>query len=176
MKIQELIRKLERVEAELPTIVLNEISQTALDAKDMLQQRLQETGKDSKGNSFRPYTEEYERFKQGKTERRQPTDRFGGIARQIKPKKLKSYPNKDVGYVNFTYEDRMLNNVGVLDKQTERDKVKVVVGPRAEENRDKMAGNIKQRGDIMALSSKEISELAGNLKKRFPARIKKALQ
>jgi hypothetical protein len=156
VKIQELIRKLERCEAELPTIVLNEISQTALDAKDMIQQRLQETGRDSKGNPFRPYSPEYQ--------------------------KEKTKAGKYKGIVDFTDENRMLNNIGVLDKRSDVNKAVVVVGARAEENRAKLAGNMngngktKGRGDILELQGKEISVLAANMKKRFPARIKKALQ
>jgi hypothetical protein len=156
VKINEYIRKLERLEAELPTIVLNEISSTALDAKDMLQQRLQETGLNSKGQPFRPYSPDYQE------------------------KKTKA--GKYKGIVDFTDENRMLNNIGVLDKRSDANKAVVVVGARAEENRAKLAGNMngngktKGRGDILELQGKEISILAGNMKKRFPARIKKALQ
>jgi hypothetical protein len=58
MTLNEFINNLEQTAAALSEIVFNEMEEAALDAKALLQQRIQEKGTDAKGNQFPGYSEQ----------------------------------------------------------------------------------------------------------------------
>lgn len=169
-------------------LLINSIEDIGLDAMDtaandsiaLLQRRLQEEGVDSEGNAWRPYSEQYKKYKekQGKTGN---------------------------GKVNFTLRDRMLNNIGIV-ATTKGQIITVRVRPRSEENQEKMfslsygqpagvvkgytrksnKGNIQVksydrketngRGRIMSLSDKEATIVSNIYKKRFLQKVNEILQ
>lgn len=106
--------KLNLLIGSLDEIVLDAMDTAAMDSIALLQRRLQEKGVDSDGNAWRPYSESYEKYKE----------------------KMGKAGN---GLVNFTYRDRMLNNIGIVSA-TKGQIVRVVVRPRSEENQEKMQG------------------------------------
>jgi hypothetical protein len=112
--LDQFIQKLQVLSDSLEDIVLDAMDTAALDSIALLQRRIQEEGKDAEGNAWRPYSEEYEKYKEkeGKTGN---------------------------GLVNFTFSGRMMNNIGIVAK-TKGQIVTVTVRPRSEENQLKMQG------------------------------------
>lgn len=108
------IGKLEVLIAELPSTTLDNVEIAAMDAQALLQQRLQEQGTDADGNPWRPYSPEYQ--------------------------KQKEKAGKYSGKVDFTLQDRMLNNIGLVVKQYRGSEALVVIKPRSKENQDKLTG------------------------------------
>jgi len=108
------IGKLEVLIAELPASTLDNVEIAAMDAQALLQQRLQEQGVDVQGTPWRPYSEEY--------------------------RKQKEKAGKYSGKVDFTLQDRMLNNIGLVVKEYRGKQALVVIKPRSKENQDKLTG------------------------------------
>ena len=101
------IGKLEVLIAELPSSTLDNVEIAAMDAQALLQRRLQEQGVDAQGNPWRPYSEEYQ--------------------------KQKEKAGKYSGKVDFTLQDRMLNNIGLVVKEYRGNQALVVIKPRSKE-------------------------------------------
>jgi hypothetical protein len=106
--------KLELLISQLPESTLDNVEIAAMDAQDLLQQRLQEQGVDAQGNPWRPYSDEYQKQKQ----------------------KAGKYSGK----VDFTLQDRMINNIGLVVKEYRGKQAFVVIKPRSKENQDKLTG------------------------------------
>jgi len=112
--LDQFIQKLQVLYDSLEDIVLDAMDTAALDSIALLQRRIQEEGKDAEGNAWRPYSEEYEKYKEkeGKTGN---------------------------GLVNFTFSGVMMRNIAIVSK-TKGQIVTVTVRPRSEENQLKMQG------------------------------------
>jgi len=112
--LDQFIQKLQVLSDSLEDIVLDAMDTAALDSIALLQRRIQEEGKDAEGNAWRPYSEEYEKYKEkeGKTGN---------------------------GLVNFTFSGVMMRNIAIVSK-TKGQIVTVTVRPRSEENQLKMQG------------------------------------
>lgn len=106
--------KLNLLISQLDELILDSMDTAAMDSIALLQRRLQEKGVDSEGNAWRPYSEKYKEYKdkQGKTGN---------------------------GLVNFTFQDRMINNIGIV-AITKGQICRVVVRPKSLENQEKMQG------------------------------------
>lgn len=112
--LDQFIQKIQLLSDSLEDIVLDAMDTAAMDSIALLQRRIQEEGKDAEGNAWRPYSEEYEKYKEKK-------GKTGN------------------GLVNFTFTGRMMNNIGIVSK-TKGQTVTVTVRPRSEENQLKMQG------------------------------------
>ncbi len=112
--LSEFVERLELLSDSIEDIMLDAMDTTAMDSIALLQRRIQEEGVDSDGNAWRPYSDEYEKYKEKK-----------GKAGN--------------GLVNFTFTGRMMNNIGIVSK-VKGQIVSVTVRPRSEENQDKMRG------------------------------------
>lgn len=140
---------------ELQGELVREVETVAETGKAMVIQRVSETGKDSKGASFKPYTRQWELKKRGAVS----TAKKEGAKKRAARRTAEATAEKPVGryrgFVDFTFTGRMLTNIGLVEKSDS----KVVVGGRNEDARLKMEGNDKNRKGWFRLSDKEIATL-----------------
>ena len=134
-----------------------EIETVATTGQAMVIDRVSETGKDSRGVAFKPYTPEWEAKKRqavgGKASAKKRKDRATAPATPEKPQ------GRYRGIVDFTFTGRMLSNIGLGEIQDTDKGVRVVVAGRTEETRAKMEGNDKYRPGWFTLSKSEKEEL-----------------
>lgn len=112
--LDQFIQKIQLLSDSIEDIVLDAQDTAALDAINLLTTRLVEEGKDAEGNAWRPYSEEYEKYKEKK-------GKTGN------------------GLVNFTFTGVMMRNIAIV-AQTKGQTVRTTVRPRSEENQLKMQG------------------------------------
>lgn len=148
---------------ELQGELVREVERVAETGKAMVIQRVGETGKDSKGASFKPYTRQWELKKRGAVS----TAKKGGAKKRAARRPAEATAEKLVGryrgFVDFTFTGRMLTNIGLVEKSDS----KVVIGGSSEETKKKMEGNDTHRKGWFRLSEKEIKELRDQSAERF---------
>jgi hypothetical protein len=185
MTIDEFNNLLERVIVELPAMNEDSMLIAASDAIAIIDRRITATGKDAKGQAFKPYSDQYEKKK---------------IA-------LGRYK----GHTDFRLTDRMMTNVAVRDKKSANGKTVLVIGTQGEgvkppevkkkeekneekksgkkekfkpfsgkdkkvpTNREKMEYNVKERGPILELSKTEIEDSKEDHAERIVSQIKQTL-
>ena len=134
MSLRKYKAHLLKIRDEILKEVISDAHKIALDAKALVKLRIQTTGTDSKGAQFLPYNPIY-----AKTGRR------------------------DKGYqstrVDFTRTGRMLGSLHTKTENRRGALVRVKVIPRGADNEKKLAGQYKKRGNILAVSDKELSIL-----------------
>lgn len=172
--LDAIIARLDSMLLVTQTQIEREMERTALDAVAIVTQRITETGKDAEGRAFKPYTPRYEQYKRGAV----GTAKREGAERREARKTAKATAEKPVGryrgFVDFTLSGRMLSNAGLQDgaigitqKSSTLDRVRVVVAGRTEETRAKMEGNDNSRPGWFRLSREEQLRLAARSKVRM---------
>lgn len=154
MSPAQLASRLDALAMELEGAIQRELERTAEDGKAMVIQRVSETGKDSRGASFTPYTPEWERRKRGAVGTAKKEGKAKRKARRTAPASPEKPVGRYRGFVDFTFTGRMLSNIGLVEKGK-----KVVVGGRSDETKKKMEGNNVHRPGWFRLSDKEIARL-----------------
>jgi hypothetical protein len=103
-----------------------------LNALSLIKRRISTTGTNAEGQLFRPYSKTYLAYKkeQGKL-------------------------NTLGDFVDFSFTGRMWRNTTLVASGQNT----VTIGPKADENMEKMRKNVKSRGPIMQLSEKELSQI-----------------
>lgn len=140
------------------------IAQTGL---AVVTQRVSETGKNSLGQDFPPYTPAYEQIK-----------RFGssastkeGAKKRAERRVKKATADKPVGrykgFVDFTLTGQMLSSIGIVEQREQGNRVVVRVGGRDQFTKDKMSGNDTHRPGWFRLSKEEIGTLAQQSSERL---------
>lgn len=170
MSPAQLASRLDALAMELEGAIRREVERTAEDGKAMVIQRVSETGKDSRGASFAPYTLEWERRKRGAVGTAQKEGKAKRKARRTAPASPEKPVGRYRGFVDFTFTGRMLSNIGLVEKGE-----KVVVGGRSEETRKKMEGNNVHRPGWFRLSDDEIATLKEHSAKRMSLYIEQFL-
>jgi hypothetical protein len=156
----------------------------ANDALALVKQRVQETGKNTNGESFKPYStkpmlasrkgmlsDAYSKIA-GSKEKRKELDWV-----TIKGHKLFEIPGgykeyrelatRQTGFVDFTFSGRMLGNakiqgdIKLVSDRAELNSGVARIAPTQEIEKKKLAGNTERRGEILGLSKKEEGQLAG---------------
>jgi len=74
-------------------------------------------------------------------------------------KKLRQLWGFPSNYVNFSVTNRMWDNINVISKFSDHQNGVAIIGARSDEEKKKLAGNTKRRGDILDLSLSEQEEL-----------------
>lgn len=105
----------------------------AEDAIAMIRQRVQEKGLNPEGAKYKDYSPGYKAYK-------------------IKEKKYR-------GFVDFTFEGRMFNNIKLVSPRDELDQGIAVIKATTSEDSEKLAKNTLTRGDILAVSEQEEKQL-----------------
>lgn len=111
--LDNFIDKIDLLIESLPNVMLDNMEISAMDSQALLQRRIQERGVGADDAPLRPYSPEYKKYKskQGKSGN---------------------------GFVNLTFDNRMLNNIGIVATSITPTTVNVIIRPKAKENQDKM--------------------------------------
>ena len=168
MTLPALSSRIDALIAEVRTELRKEVETVAQTGLTMVTQRVSETGKDSEGSLFKPYTHEYELRKRAAV----GTAKKEGAKKKAERRTTEATSERPVGrykgFVDFTLSGRMLTNIGIV-QQTPGVKTSVRVGGRSEDTRLKMEGNNNHRPDWFKLSKGEINTLAEQSGERLGA-------
>lgn len=155
MSPAQLASRLDALADEVQGEIQREVERVAETGKAMVIQRVSETGKDSKGASFKPYTRQWELKKRGAVSTAKKEGKKKRAARRTAEATAEKPVGRYRGFVDFTFTGRMLTNIGLVEKSDS----KVVIGGRSEETKKKMEGNDTHRKGWFRLSDKEIATL-----------------
>lgn len=140
--LNEMLDKIDQLKSAIAVELPKILSQKAGDAKAKIVERIQERGQDAQGNDLKEYTPLYQKLKEKKGRYR--------------------------GHVDLTLSGRMLANIGVVDvKEEGPGKITVIVGGRDTETQKKLSGNADERGDILALSPIEKTQIEQDISQRI---------
>lgn len=138
MNLDDFIASLNKLNAELPSLVLKNTEIAALDALALADARVTDTGISASGTPFDDYTPEY--------------------------KKKKTKAGRYRGHVDFSLTGQMLaststgfERIGPTEKSISGNKAKVVFDGRDDLTRKKLAGNAKKRGPFLNPSASELA-------------------
>jgi hypothetical protein len=161
-------------------IMGNIMLRLATNALTLLRARVQETGKDAKGTKYRPYSTKAmligcSSFVQknacnsvfGSKEKRKNLEwrTIKGHRLAILPggyKQLRNLQGRQTEHVDFMMTGRMWNDISIVSKGTDHEKGIAVIGAKTDDEKKKLAGNTKSRGDILDLSQSEVDTLMKN--------------
>lgn len=109
------------------------MAQVASNAIASIKQRIQEKGLNAEGTKYPAYSKGY-------------------LKRKTKEGKYK-------GFVDFTLSSRMWGNIKLVSDKGELDKGTAVIKGTTQFEQDKLNWNTEKKGEILALSKKEITSL-----------------
>lgn len=152
MEFQVFLNKLDGAMAQLPDLMLNNLTIAAGDSKALIQRRIQELGTNEKGVPFsqvKPYSRKY-------------------LFKKIDAGKYR-------GKVDLTFSTDMWSSVGIVESVVRADRVVTRIGGLDETNKLKMQGlaygregtNYKGRGEFLALSEEEIKFIGESIQERW---------
>lgn len=147
MDLNTFIREFEMGARQLPGELIKAYETTAMAAKAIIQNRIQENGLDSSGAPLRPYSTKYLAFKKGEGENPYPGE----------PKKLPS--NRFSGHVDYTLTGRMWNNLGILNSEFTESGILVSLGAQTSDNDAKVENLSDLREDIFLMTHDEQDNL-----------------
>lgn len=130
MTIEQATQGIKPVFEQFKEAIKLETELTATNSYEKIKERIQEKGTDSNEQPWKPYTKEYQKFK---------TDK-----------------GKYSGKVDLTLNNRMLNNIGIIESKINDTLAVVVISGRSLETNQKLEGNEKKRPGILKMSKSEI--------------------
>ena len=119
----------------------------ASNALALLRGRIQETGLNAKGGKYEAYTKPYLKKKQN--------------------------ANKYKGFVDFSFTNRMWDNIKVVSSQEDHKQGIAVIAATTTLEKNKLKGNTEKKGDILDLSEKEEKSIARTYEIELEKLIKK---
>lgn len=177
MNIDEYNNRLNNVISDLQTGAHGQVMvRMAMTALTLLRQRVQQKGENAEGAKFRPYSTKAmligcKSLPQdkcnalfGSKEKRKAMEwrTVKGHRLAILPGGYRQYRQiygAQVNHVDFMLSGRMWANINVISNNSQHQQGVAVIGAKNDEEKKKLAGNTKSRGDILDLSPKEIDEL-----------------
>lgn len=165
--IEDVIRTLEetadQLEQEIPVLLLEQ----QVTAKSLVQDRVQETGKDAKGKQLGEYSDT-----------KVPAFFFFGVGKKSTDAKLKKLQMEGKGisysdfrrldgkqnkHVDLTFTGRLWRETGLKAQTSDKKRSTIIIGQTSERS-EKIAGYLEKRyGNFLALNSEEIAEISENL-------------
>ena len=184
---------LDMINRELPTFIKET---TALNASAAVALRVQQTGKDFRGNSFKPYSTKpiltsgtTSKGKNvwramGSAETRKRGLNWVTIKRQGKNihlfelkggyKQLRRLEGLQTAHKDFSFSQVMWNSYGVKRTVNTNNEVVVTIGGKTQDSQDRINWNSKREGvEIINISDQELKKLAKNLDKQIQKYINK---
>jgi hypothetical protein len=153
-------------------VLMANVGMTAL---TLLRARVQETGVDAKGAKYKPYSTKAmlvgckgmnasvcnSFFGKQKNKELDWVTINGRHLAVMKGgyKQFRELHGRQTDHVDFSFSNRMWDNINVISKQSEHQQGTAIIGARSDEERKKLEGNTKRRGDILDLSATEQEEL-----------------
>lgn len=158
-----------------------------------IRKRVQETGTNAEGSKYAPYSTEpmlancsrmtgsacsaIASSKEKRKELKWVTLKRG--EKNIKlfelPQGYKQYRElhgRQTAFVDFAFTNNMWNNIKIVSNNSEHDKGVVRIAATTDEDKKKLEGNTKRRGDILKLSKSEID----SINRRFNMQIEQIIK
>jgi hypothetical protein len=177
MTFEEYDKRLNGVVNDLQTGAHGEVMvRLAINALTKIKQRVTETGVNAKGTKYAPYSTK-PMLTNCSTMTLSACSQVAGSKDKrrsmkwvtVKGHKLFELPGgykqfrqiagRQTNYVDFMFNGRMWSDINVISNQGDHQKGVAIIGARQEEEKKKLEGNTKRKGDILDLSQKEIDEL-----------------
>jgi len=183
MTPEESIRRLQKTTNDLVTNYNGELMvNIGIEARKMIYDRVTTTGVNAKGSKFAPYSTKpmlsgcsgfvnkssCSTLLSSKEKRRGFEWRKVGVGTAkmrslfILPggyKQWRQLQGRQTAYVDFSMTNRMWANINLISTSGDHRKGIAIIGARNEEEKKKLAGNTKRRGDILDLRMSEVEEL-----------------
>jgi len=184
---------LDMINRDLPVYIKETV---AHDASAAVARRVQETGKNYLGNSFKPYSTKpmltsgttskskaiWNQLASSKTSRREldwvTIKRRGKNIRLFELKggykEMRRRETLQTGYKDFSFSQVMWNSYGVKRTVNSKGKVVVTIGGKTQDSQDRIDWNSKREGvEIINISDQELKKLAKNMDKQIQKYINK---
>jgi hypothetical protein len=183
MTIPQLNKKLDNVVKEVTTRMGDTMVGIGNHALMRINERIIKTGVNAKGQKYTPYSTKAmllgcSGFKNkahcskvfGKEKNKElkwvTLNKVNSAGRKIRLavlpggyKQFRELNNLQSGHVDFSFTNKMWNDISIISNKSEADKGTVRIGAKAETEKKKLAGNTERRGDILMLNDKEIAEI-----------------
>lgn len=177
--LRELVKALRKtadeVERELPVILLEQ----EITAKSLVQDRIQETGKDSKGQQLGEYSDNkiapFFSFGKGKKATDTKLKKLAREKKLISYKGLRKLDGKQVKYVDLTFSGKMFLDIGVTKKSLGGKKPSIVIAPKTERSEKIADENTKRYGNFLAPNEEELQILGEDMAAEVEAIIERNL-
>ncbi len=134
------------VDSNLPDIVVR----AASDGIALIQERIQNEGKNADGQAHKPYSAGYLAFKKN------PQNYKSGKA-------LGLGSSRYTGVVDYTLTTELFSDIKVISQEFSSNEYKVVVGPSKQINIDKLTSLGKRDGQTLRLSKDEVQRVKENI-------------
>ena len=141
MRIEDFEKHIDKIMVELRNEVHKSVETLAMDAIQVIETRIIETGIGSDGVKLKPYDPKYAEYK-----------------------KSKGYVSD---HVTLKLTGDMWASLGILERKNDAGKYEVVVGFRDLFSNQKASGNAKYRGDFLKLSKEEEKDISEDFKNRI---------
>lgn len=177
MNVQEAANRFGKIANDLKgqdnALIMARIGVTAM---SKIKQRINETGTNAEGTKYKPYSTK-PMLTNCSTMILSACNKVAGSKAKrkeldwvtIKGHKLFELPGgykqyrelmgRQTQYVDFNVTGQMWADINVISNQSDHQRGTVIIGAKSEDNKKKLEGNTKRRGDILDLSNKEIGEL-----------------
>lgn len=176
MTFPELDKKLENVINDAKTHYHGDLmANVGMHARKLIFERVTKTGVDAKGSKFRPYStkpmlvgcksmndkvcKSFFGKERNKELRWVTIDKKRLAILEGGYKKFRELHGRQTAFVDFTFGGNMWSDINLISSSSDHQKGVAIVGARSPEEKKKLAGNTKRRGDILDLRSSEIDLL-----------------
>lgn len=194
MKISQFISNIDGVINGITDIVIDACDVAALDAKAMLQSRIQEEGLNSSGASFEPYSKNklplffFAKNSKVNVLNTLGIDNTGKLVNKGR-KGIKNPYSEGVSYeewrklmglpithVTLTVTGEMWKKIGLLGSNVDGGNIITRIGGRDPSTRQKMSWIAERRGDFMGLTNDEAEDVTGVMHQEVISRIIERLE
>lgn len=158
--LQEVINALrdtaDKLEKRIPELLLEQ----EITAKSLVQDRIQETGKDSKGGTLGIYSNTkipaFFFFGKGTKATDKKLQSLSKEGKKLSYADFRKLDGKQSNYVDLTFSGKMWKDTGLVKKEASKTNAVIVIGQKTERS-EKVAGYMEDRyGNFLQLSQEEI--------------------
>lgn len=158
--IDELSKKLKQAADELEVEIPNILLEQEITAKSLVQDRVQETGKDAKGGQLGDYsTKKIPAFffiGKGKKATDNKLRKLAREKKNISYSDFRQLDGKQSAYVDLTFTGQMWRQTGLVQKQITNKKSVIVIGQTTERSEKVADYNTIRYGNFLELSESEV--------------------
>jgi hypothetical protein len=176
MTFPELDKKMDKVISDATTHYHGDLmANVGAHARKLIFERVTKTGIDAKGSKFRPYStkpmlvgcksmnasvcKSFFGKERNKELRWVTIDQKRLAILEGGYKRFRELHGRQTAFVDFTFGGNMWGDINLISSSADHQRGIAIVGARNPEEKKKLAGNTKRRGDILDLRSSEIDIL-----------------
>ena len=161
------------LEVKIPLL----ITASNVTAKSLVQDRVQETGKDSKGTQLGDYSENgisaFYFIGKGSKSTDAKLKKLQKEGKKVSYSDFRKLDGKQNKHVDLTFSGRMWRGIGLVQTNTQNNRTTVKVGPKDAYTDKVSESNSKRYGNFLNLSSEEVEEIEEDIQFDIEAIIKK---